>query len=134
MQMHVDITTEKKQQIIDITNEARHIVEKSDIEEGICLVYVPHATCAIIINENYDADVCEDILTALNKIVPEQGSYKHNKKDSNAAAHIKSALLSPCKSIPIHNGILQLGEWQGIGLVELDGPRERTVIISLSSS
>ncbi|MBI5148606.1 YjbQ family protein [Candidatus Pacearchaeota archaeon] len=121
--------TKKKEEIIDITREILEIVKKSEVEDGACIVYVPHATCAIVINENYDKGVCGDILNVLEKIVPKKWKYKHNCVDNNAIAHIKSALIGPGKIIPISNGKLQLGKWQGIALAEFDGPRERQVFI-----
>lgn len=134
MQSIFNIKTTKKQDIIDITNNVKEIVKKSKIKDGICLVYVRHATSAIIINENYDPSVCEDILTALNKIIPEHAGYKHDKIDNNAAAHIRAAILGPSENIPIKDGTLQLGRWQGIGLVEIDGPRDRTVLVKIIKS
>jgi len=91
---------------------------------------VPHATCSVIINENYDEAVCQDILTFLRKQIP-KGKWKHDSIDSNADSHIKASLLGPSQLIPIKNGKLLLGTWQGIGLAEFDGPRERRVIVEI---
>jgi len=132
MQIAIEIKTTKKEEIIDITGQVKEIVKKSDIDEGICLVYVPHATCSVIINENYDKAVCEDILATLNKIIPLHDNYKHDKIDNNAAAHIKAAILGPSQSLSVHDGILQLGQWQGIAIAEFDGPRDRKVYINIS--
>jgi len=132
MQINIEVKTTKKEEIVDITEKVKDIVKKSDIDEGICLVYVPHATCSVIINENYDKAVCEDILAALNKLIPLHDNYKHDKIDNNAAAHIKAAILGPSQSLPVHDGILQLGQWQGIALAEFDGPRDRKVYINIS--
>lgn len=131
MQISFSIKTNKKQEIVDITSRVREIVDKSDIEFGHCLVYVPHTTCSIIINETSDKLVCEDVLSSLNKLIPEHDNYKHDKVDNNASAHIKSALLGSSKIVPIQNGLLQLGKFQGVALVEFDGPRERKIIVSI---
>ena len=90
-----------------------------------------HATAAIIINENADPDICLDTIDALNNLIKE-GVWRHDKLDGNAASHIKSTILGPSETIPIKNGELQLGTWQAISLVELDGPRSnRKIIVSI---
>jgi len=128
------IKSSKKQEIIDITDKIRDFVSKSSIREGLCNVFVRHATAAIIINENYDHLVCEDILSTLNRLVPEHANYKHDKIDNNSHAHIKASILGPSVSIPISSEKLQLGTWQGIGLVEFDGPREREVTVTITKA
>lgn len=125
------IKTTKKEEILDITSEVESAVKKSKIKEGLCCVYAKHATAAIIINENYDPNVCDDILSALNRMIPQHAGYKHNCIDNNAAAHIKSALIGPGKIIPIKNNKLGLGRWQGIALAEFDGPRERQIVVQI---
>jgi len=129
--MEFTIKTGKREEIVDITQEIKDIVFRaSDEDSKACLVYVPHATCAIIVNENYDKAVCEDILDFLRKQIPD-GKWKHDKTDSNGDAHIKAAIIGPSKLIPIQNGKLELGRWQGIALAEFDGPRERKVIVKI---
>lgn len=123
-----EIKTTKKNEIINITEHVEKIVEKEGMKDGICTVFIPHATAAVTINENWDPSVCEDFLEALSKIIPE-GKWKHDKVDGNGAAHIKSAIIRPDVSIPIKNGKLLLGTWQGIMLCEFDGPRTRKVIV-----
>jgi secondary thiamine-phosphate synthase enzyme len=103
-------------------------VKQSGIRDGVCLIYVPHATAAIAINENADPNVCDDILDALGKMIPE-GRWRHDRIDDNAAAHIKATILGPSELVPVRAGRLGLGTWQSIMLVELDGPRDRTVIV-----
>lgn len=127
----IKIKSNKKQEIIDITKNVKEIVKKNKIKEGLCCVYVKHSTAAIIINENFDPSICDDILNTLNNLVPENLNYKHNAIDNNAPSHIKSSILSPFVCVPIFNGELQLGRWQGIGLVELDGPRIREILVSV---
>src|SRR3989338_1931983 len=131
MQEIISIKTKNKEEIVDITPQVKEIVQKSKAKEGICLVYAKHATAAIIINENADSGVCEDILTTLKKLVPEHGDYKHNCIDNNAVSHIKSSLIGPGKIIPIKNGNLEFGTWQGIALAEFDGPRERQIVVQI---
>jgi secondary thiamine-phosphate synthase enzyme len=126
------VRTNNKNEIMNITNEVKEIVErickKEKIKDGICLVYIPHATAAITINENWDPNVCDDFLTAMSNLIPE-GKWKHDRVDGNGAAHIKSAIIGPEKTILIKDGKLVLGTWQGIMLCEFDGPRERRVIV-----
>ncbi len=124
------IKTKKRQEVIDITNKVNDIVKKSKIKEGLCFLYIPHATAAITINENADPNLCLDFLDALNKLIP-QGIWKHDKIDNNADAHIKSAIIGPSEVIPIKNSKLLLGTWQGLMICEFDGPRERRVIVEV---
>jgi secondary thiamine-phosphate synthase enzyme len=124
------IKTSRQNQIIDITAKVLEIVRKSAVAEEICCVYTPHTTAAITINENADPNICEDILEALAKLIPE-GIWRHDRVDNNAAAHIKASLIGPSEAIPVKDGKLTLGAWQAVMLVELDGPRERRVIVEV---
>ena len=126
--MEFTIRSKKREEIIDITEQVESIVEKR--KGQACLVYVPHATCAIIVNENYDDAVCRDIIKWLKKQVPE-GIWEHDKIDSNADAHIKASIIGPGQMIPIENGKMQLGRWQNIALAEFDGPKERKIIVKV---
>ncbi len=117
----IRLSTSKKEEIIDITEEVRSRVK--GIKEGICLVYTPHATAAIIVNENYDPNVGKDLLNLLDKLIP-QGKWLHDRIDNNGAAHLKSSILGPSVAIPIKNGDLALGTWQSIMFCEFDGPRK----------
>ena len=128
MQEEIFLSTSKKQELIDITDKINSIIKKSKIKNGICNVFAAHATAAIIINENYDPNICLDLLDALNKLIP-SGIWKHDKIDDNADAHLKSAILGPSETIPIKNGELDLGTWQSLMLCELDGPRSNRRII-----
>ena len=133
MQEQFTISTEKKQELIDITGQVNSIINKSKIKDGLCNVFAAHATAAIIINENYDPNICTDLLNALSKLVP-SGIWLHDRIDGNADAHIKSAILGPSETIPIKNGELQLGRWQSVMMAELDGPRnDRKIIITILS-
>jgi len=124
------LRTRKKQEMVDITGRVEDLVKQSGVSDGICLVYVPHATAAVAINENADPNVCEDILNALAHVIPE-GRWRHDRIDNNAAAHIKATILGPSEAVPVRGGHLRLGTWQSLMLVELDGPRERTVIVEV---
>lgn len=128
MQHGFTISTSKKHELIDITGKISDIIKKSKIKDGVCNVFAAHATAAIIINENYDPNICLDLLDALNKLVP-AGIWRHDRIDGNADAHIKSAILGPQETIPIKNNELSLGRWQSVMFVELDGPRNNRKII-----
>jgi len=129
--MEINIETTKREDIIDITNQVEKIINENANENSkACLVYASHATCAIIVNENYDKAVCKDILSFLKKQIP-QGIWEHDAIDNNADSHIKASIIGPGQFIPIKDGELQLGRWQGIALAEFDGPRERSIIITI---
>jgi len=128
--MEFKIRTHEKQQVIDITLQVAEAVRAARITEGLCCVYVPHATAAVIINENDDQQIGMDLLDALGRLIPE-GVWRHDQIDSNGAAHLKASILGPGETIPIQNGRLALGTWQAVMLVELDGPRDRKVIVTV---
>lgn len=129
----IAVSTTEKVQFVDITDDVEEVVLKSGIVDGICTVYVPHATAAITINENADPNLPLDIIKVLGKLVPEHDGYGHDRIDNNAAAHIKAAILGPSESIPISDGKLALGTWQDIFLCEFDGPRNRTVHVEVTN-
>jgi secondary thiamine-phosphate synthase enzyme len=128
--MELRVRSTKKHEVIDITAQVSEAVRGLNIGEGICCVYVPHATAAVIVNENDDMQIGQDLLDALDKIVPE-GIWRHDKIDSNGAAHLKAAILGPSEMIPVQGGRLALGTWQSVMFVELDGPRDRKVIVTV---
>lgn len=97
--------------------------------DGVCHVFAPHTTAGIIVNENADPDVCRDMIERLDELVPPNGSYHHT--EGNAHAHIKATLVGQSAAVPVENGRLALGRWQGIFLAEFDGPRERTIVVSV---
>jgi secondary thiamine-phosphate synthase enzyme len=125
------VRTKEKQEIFDITDHVKRIVEKSKVKDGLCIVYTPHATCGIIVNENYDPSICEDIITALNRMIPERAGYKHDAIDRNAYSHIKASIIGPSEAMIIKDSKLLLGRWQGIALAEFDGPRERKIFVKI---
>lgn len=128
--MELKVRTSKRNEVVDLTPQIAEAVRGAHIDEGLCSVYVPHATAAIIINENDDQQIGLDLLDALDKLIPE-GIWRHDQIDSNGAAHLKAAILGPSETIPVENGRLALGTWQAVMLVELDGPRDRKVIVTI---
>lgn len=124
------IRTTSKREMIDLTARVAEVVARADVAEGLCSVYTPHATAAVVINENDDPNVCIDVLDALDRLVP-AGIWRHDRVDGNAASHIQATILGPGETVPVRNGRLLLGTWQAIMLVELDGPRERRVIVTV---
>jgi len=133
VQTELRVRTEQRHQVVDLTSEVAAAVAASEIDEGLCSVYVPHATAAIVINENDDPNICLDLLDALDRLVPE-GAWRHDRVDGNAAAHIKAAILGPGETIPVREGRLLLGTWQAVMLVELDGPRSRRVVVTVAAA
>ena len=123
------VRTTRHSEIVDITGQVEKIVEKSGVRDGICIVYIPHTTAAVTINENADPSVKTDILNYLNRIVPWNGNYTH--LEGNAAAHIKASVIGSDRTIIIRNGHLVLGTWQGIYFCEFDGPRSRRVFVEV---
>jgi secondary thiamine-phosphate synthase enzyme len=124
------IRTTAKRELVDLTAQVTAIVAGSGLAQGLCHVYVAHATAAIIVNENDDPNVCVDLLDALDRLVP-AGIWRHDRVDGNAASHIQAAILGPGETIPVRQSELCLGRWQAVMLAELDGPRERRVIVTL---
>ncbi len=123
--MILTVKTKAKTELIDITSEIQQVVLSSGIEEGLCILYVPHTTAGITINESADPSVKGDILMILNKIVPWEAGYRH--LEGNSPAHIKSTIVGASELVIIENGRLVLGTWQGIFFCEFDGPRTRKV-------
>ncbi len=123
------VQTDSHSEFKDITDIVSLFLKQKGAEEGLCHIYIPHTTCGITINENADPDVKRDLLMELGKIVPMSDGYRH--MEGNSAAHLKAGLMGFSTSIPVVNGRLALGTWQGIYLCEFDGPRNRTVRISI---
>ncbi|MFQ6068970.1 MAG: secondary thiamine-phosphate synthase enzyme YjbQ [Candidatus Aminicenantales bacterium] len=127
----IEVETHKKQDLIDITLQVEEKVRSSGIKNGNCLVYVPHTTAGVTINENADPSVKEDILMTLEKLIPSHLHFRH--LEGNSPAHMKASLIGSSISVIIEEGNLRLGTWQGIFFCEFDGPRKRKVFIHLSS-
>jgi len=130
------VKTGKRLEVIDITNDVEKIIRESGIKEGILIVFEPHTTAAITINEN-DPELFEDLINIYTKIAPIEQRYQHNLKyegvpgEQNAHAHIISSLIKPSVIVPITDGRTQLGTWQRILFIEMDGPRTRNVYVKV---
>ncbi|MGB9766724.1 MAG: secondary thiamine-phosphate synthase enzyme YjbQ [Sulfurihydrogenibium sp.] len=124
----INIKTSSHTEFLDITEKVRQIV-RENLDEGLCVIYVPHTTAGVFINENADPDVIYDVKTQLEKLVPWINNYRH--LEGNAAAHIKSILTGNSVSVIVENRDLLLGTWQGIFFAEFDGPRSRNIYVKL---
>lgn len=121
------LQTSQRNQFIDITGEIEKCIRESKISDGICIVFVPHTTAGVTINENADPDVKNDILSFMSKLVPHNYDYHHS--EGNSDAHIKSSIISTSLTLIISNGNLLLGTWQGVYFCEFDGPRHRKYFV-----
>ncbi len=130
MQETLRVRTHARLDVIDVTRQVAEVVRAAAVPEGVCTVFVRHATAAIVINENADAGFRKDLVDALVKLFPD-GIWEHDRVDDNGAAHLKAAMLGPSEAIPVRDGRLLLGTWQGIALVECDGPREREIVVDV---
>ena len=124
------VKTSSREALDDVTSKVKELVSESEVEEGVCQLYVPHTTAAITINESADPDVSRDITDKLKELIPHGEGYRH--REGNADSHIKSSLIGDSSRIFIENGKLQLGTWQGIFFAEFDGPRTRNVWVRIS--
>ena len=125
----ITLDSHHRVELIDITDQVRSSIGSSGIAEGLAVVYTPHTTAAVTINEHADPDVVTDIIAQLEKMVPRQAGYKHG--EGNAPAHIKAALIGTSATVPVQFGELALGTWQGIFFCEFDGPRSRDVMVKV---
>jgi len=123
------VETGARAEMVDITDRVQQVLDEERAAEGVCHLFVPHTTAGITINENADPTVVRDILSHLDKLVPWTGDYRHG--EGNAAAHIKACLVGSSTTVPVHQGRLLLGTWQGIFLCEFDGPRRRRVMVEI---
>jgi secondary thiamine-phosphate synthase enzyme len=125
----ISVRTERRTQLIDITNDVRAAIDGS--EAAAILVYVPHTTAGVTINEHADPAVARDFEAALERMVGDDWGWKHIEAgEENAPSHIRAALMSPQVLVPVRDGKLALGTWQGIFFCEFDGPRERKVLLT----
>ena len=113
----------------DITSRAREALRESGIQDGICVVYCPHTTAGITINENADPDVVRDLILALEKTYPDRAEFRH--AEGNSAAHLKASTIGSSATIPVRGGKLLLGTWQGVYFCEFDGPRARRFFVQI---
>ncbi|HEY9289355.1 MAG TPA: secondary thiamine-phosphate synthase enzyme YjbQ [Candidatus Dormibacteraeota bacterium] len=129
--VRLTVSTGKQAEVIDITARVQQAVKESAVASGLCHVYVPHTTAGVFINENADPDVMQDLVATLDRLVPWHHQYRH--AEGNAAAHIKATLVGTGQTVPVEDGRLALGRWQGIYFAEFDGPRERQLDITVVS-
>jgi secondary thiamine-phosphate synthase enzyme len=132
MMMTLDVGTSERNQLVDITSQIRKAVRDSGVSDGACLVYVPHTTAAVTINENADPTVKQDILMMLGKLVPLSREFRH--AEGNSDAHVKATLVGSSVRVIVESGDILLGRWQGIFFCEFDGPRSRRVHVQVSSN
>jgi secondary thiamine-phosphate synthase enzyme len=123
------VQSRNRADVVDITERVQRVVSESGVENGLCHVYVPHTTAGVFINENADPAVMTDLLATLESLVPWENGYRH--AEGNAAAHIKATLVGMSQTVPVRNGKLSLGRWQGIYFADFDGPRERQLRVTV---
>jgi secondary thiamine-phosphate synthase enzyme len=124
MSTSLTITTRSQKQLVNITREVQAAVSDSGVQDGICVVYVPHTTAGVTVNEAADPSVAHDVETTLSELVPRRGNYTH--AEGNSDSHIQTVLAGPSVSLIVEGGRLALGTWQGVFFCEFDGPRRRT--------
>ncbi|MFW5936872.1 MAG: secondary thiamine-phosphate synthase enzyme YjbQ [Desulfosalsimonas sp.] len=125
----IEVSSGQKTELIDITSDVQQSLDRSGFDNGICMIYVPHTTAAVTINESADPDVARDIMMVLNQVVPWKAGYRH--MEGNSPAHVKASMVGESVNLAVAEGKLQLGTWQGIFFCEFDGPRSRRVRIYL---
>ena len=128
--IRIQVKTNSRTELIDITHRISEEVTRIGIQNGICSVFMQHTTAGLTINENADPDVKRDILVGLARLVPASGDYLH--AEGNSDAHIKASLMGFSLTVPVIDGRLALGTWQGIYFCEFDGPRDRHVLVGIS--
>jgi secondary thiamine-phosphate synthase enzyme len=125
----LDIKTNAREEMVDLTPKIEAAVAASGVDDGLCVVFIPHTTAGVTINENADPDVREDLLAALRRAVPDGLPYRHG--EGNSPAHVKASLVGSSVTVIIEGGRLRLGMWQGIQFCEFDGPRVRKVRVKV---
>jgi len=125
-----EIITDTRIKIVDITGEIQSVLDKSGLKTGIVHIYSRHSTSGIVVNEN-EQGLVEDFQSSLESLVPSNNNYHHDRIDNNADSHIRSFLIGNSETIPLYNGKLDLGTWQSVFFVELDGPRTRKVTVTV---
>ncbi len=125
----ISVKTNSQTEMIDITSEVQSALQAESFSDGICMLYVPHTTAAVTINESADPSVRRDILMVLNQMVPWKADYRH--MEGNSPAHVKTSLIGSSEFVSVESGRMVLGTWQGIFFCEFDGPRTRKMHIKL---
>jgi len=127
--LEFSVKTTKRDEFINITGKIQDKITESGVKDGICIVYIPHTTAAVTINEGADPDVVKDILMEFDRRIPWNDGYNH--LEGNSAAHIKTSLIGPSETLIIENGRIKLGTWQKVFFCEFDGPRNRNVWLKI---
>lgn len=128
----VVIRTTRREELVDVTRHVEAAVAKAGVRDGIALVWVPHTTAAVTVNEGADPAVGRDLLAALARLVPASGPWEH--REGNSDAHVKAMLVGSSVAIPVHDGRLALGTWQAVFFCEFDGPRQRRLHVTVTSA
>ena len=126
------VRTSTQTEFIDVTRSVQEAVKETGVEDGVCIVFIPHTTAAVTINENADPSVVQDMIMELNKIVPFKDQYRH--MEGNSPSHIKASLVGCSQIVFVESGKLVLGTWQGIFFFEFDGPRNRKIHVKVISA
>jgi secondary thiamine-phosphate synthase enzyme len=124
------LRTSRREEALDVTEKVRRAVAESGVREGTCTVFAPHTTCAIAVNEGHDPAVIEDFLNHVRELVPREAGFEH--AEGNSDSHIKALLVGPSATVPVSGGEVRLGQWQAIFMCEFDGPRERSLWVSVT--
>ncbi len=127
--IRLSVRTTRRSQLVEITEAVADAVTRSGVGDGLCVVYVPHTTAAVCVNENADPDVRADVEAFLARLIPENAGFAH--AEGNSDSHVKSILTGPSVTLIVENGRLLLGRWQGVYLCEWDGPRAREVWVKV---
>jgi secondary thiamine-phosphate synthase enzyme len=125
----VRVKTDRRTQLVDVTAQVQRIVAESRVASGVCYIYVPHTTAAVVINEHADPDAARDLEGVFDRLVPQKGPYRHS--EGNTDSHAKAALVGASQMIFVEGGKLALGTWQGVFFCEFDGPRERKMWVRI---
>src|SRR4051812_37358069 len=124
------LKTRQRNEIVDVTDAVRRLVKRKNVRDGMAILYVPHTTAAVTINENYDPDVKHDVLRKLEELIPKHEAY-YRHDEGNSDSHVKTSLVGNSVTVLIESARVILGRWQGIYFCEFDGPREREVYIKI---
>ncbi|MGQ9582687.1 MAG: secondary thiamine-phosphate synthase enzyme YjbQ [Thermoplasmatota archaeon] len=125
----IEVETHRREELVELTEEVRARVARSGVRSGLCVLWVPHTTAGLTVNENADPSVRRDALMALARLVPRDWGYAHS--EGNSDAHVKSSLVGHGATLIVEGGDILLGTWQGIYLSEFDGPRRRRVFVKI---
>jgi secondary thiamine-phosphate synthase enzyme len=123
------VKTDRRTQLVDVTDRVARIVADSGVSSGVCYVFVPHTTAAVTMNERFDPDVATDVEGAFDRLIPQKGPYRH--AEGNSDSHMKAILVGASATIFVENGKLALGRWQGLFFCEFDGPRDRQMQVKV---